>query len=90
MKTEEGRLSLHGARGLEQALPLLPVDPSPLDESDAVAARGEPAGIDPRSTAHVEHGAGRRRQVAQDDLLRAGELDEAVAAGQTPGLTPRS
>jgi hypothetical protein len=33
--------------------------------------------------ANVEDGAG-RRQVTQEDLLRAGELDQPVAAEQTP------
>src|SRR5439155_13558095 len=62
---------------------MLDVERRGIDERDAVAARGEPAGIDARAAAHVQNSAGRRRQVTQDDFLSAGELDRAVAAEET-------
>ncbi|HWM77595.1 MAG TPA: hypothetical protein VNS56_08430, partial [Methylomirabilota bacterium] len=53
---------------------------------DAIAQGGEPAGIDPGAAAHVEDGAGRRREVAEDDLLGARELDDAMATEEALGL----
>ena len=53
---------------------------------DAIAQGGEPAGIDPGAAAHVEDGARRGREVAEDDLLGARELDDTVATEEALGL----
>ena len=57
-----------------------------IDQMDAVAQGGEPAGVDPGAAAHVEDGARRRREVAENDLLGARELDDAVATEEAFGL----
>ena len=79
-----GRLGLE-RRGLSR---LLDVERHRVHEMHAISARGEPGCVDAGAAAHVEDGAGRRRQVAQDDLLRARELDQPVGLEQTPGFSP--
>ena len=57
-----------------------------IDQVHLVAERGEPARVDTRTAADVEHGAP-RRQMAQDDLLGTRELDLAGAAQEASRLT---
>jgi hypothetical protein len=57
-----------------------------VDEVAGVAALGERQGVDAGRAAHVEHHGGRRREVPREQLLRAQELEHAVAGGQTVAL----
>ncbi len=57
-----------------------------IDQVDAIAQGGEPAGVDSGAAAHIEDGARRGSEVTEHDLLGARELDDAMAPEEAFGL----
>ncbi len=67
-------------------LGLLDVERHGIDQMHAIAQGGEPAGVDSGAAPHVQHGSGRGGEAAENDLLGARELDDAVALEEALGL----
>src|SRR4029079_11981888 len=62
-------------RGTGMRARLLDVTRREVDEVRLVAAAGQPARVDARASADVQHARGRRGKVPLEDVLRPRELD---------------